>query len=52
MEGHEENMIDDRPDSDYRCVAPTNLKIYCFLVNIPVGHNYMVKVPDCVSQRK
>ena len=37
----EEHMINDRPESDYMVVAPTNIRIYCFLVDLPVGHfNY------------
>ena len=33
----EDHMINDRPDSDYMVVAPTNIRIYCFLVDLPVG---------------
>ena len=38
-----EHMINDRPESDYMAVAPTNIRIYCFLVDLPVGHfNYTI----------
>ena len=33
-----DHMVNDRPDSDYMVVAPTNIRIYCFLVDLPVGH--------------
>ena len=45
------NMMDDRPDSQFMVVAATNIRFYCFLVDLPVGHfNY--SVPQNVVQRK
>ena len=31
------NMMDDRPDSQFMVVAATNIRFYCFLVDLPVG---------------
>ena len=31
-------MLDDRPDSLYMVVTTTNIRIYCFLVDLPVGN--------------
>ena len=33
----EEHMLNDRPDSEYMVVAATNIRVYCFLVDLPVG---------------
>ena len=45
------NMMDDRPDSQFMVVAATNIRFYCFLVDLPVGHfNY--HVPQNVVKRK
>ena len=38
----EEHMLNDRPDSDYMVVAATNIRIYCFLVDLPIGRRYSV----------
>ena len=39
----ENNMMDDRPDSQFMVVAATNIRFYCFLVDLPVGHfNYHI----------
>ena len=35
------SMLDDRPDSQYMVVTATNIRMYCYLVDLPVGHfNY------------
>ena len=39
----EEHMINDRPESDYMMVAPTNIRIYCFLVDLPVGKRQYIQ---------
>ena len=36
-------MINDRPESDYMTVAPTNIRIYCFLVDLPVGKRQYIQ---------
>ena len=38
VEDIEEHMLNDRPYPDYMVVAATNNRVYCFLVNLPVGH--------------
>ena len=44
------NMMDDRPDSQFMVVAATNIRFYCFLVDLPVGHfNY--RVPQNILKR-
>ena len=44
------NMMDDRPDSQFMVVAATNIRFYCFLVDLPVGHfNY--HIPQNVLKR-
>ena len=35
----EEHMLNDRPDSGHMVVAAINLRIYSFLVDLPVGHS-------------
>ena len=47
MQDKEKSMLDDRPDSDYMLVAATNISIYCFLVDLPVGH----KLDKSISMR-
>ena len=45
------NMMDDRPESQFMVVAATNIRFYCFLVDLPVGHfNY--HIPKNVVHRK
>ena len=36
------SMLDDRPDSQYMVVAATNIRIYCFFIDIPIGRRYSV----------
>ena len=43
-------MINDRPDSEYMVVAPTNIRIYCFLVDLPVGINKRPYIEDVFLQ--
>ena len=45
------NMMDDRPDSQFMVVAATNIRFYCFLVDLPVGH-YNYHLPKNVVHRK
>ena len=47
----EEHMINDRPESDYMVVAPTNIRIYCFLVDLPVGHFNFEDIPRSITRR-
>ena len=44
-------MLDDRPDSQYMVVTATNIRIYCFLVDLPVGH-FNHNLPRPVVHRK
>ena len=39
----EEQIINDRPESDYKVVAATNIRIYCFLVDLPVGKKQYIQ---------
>ena len=42
------SMLDDRPDSQYMVVTATNIRMYCFLVDLPVGHkitSVVYKIP-------
>ena len=39
----EEHMINDRPESDYMVVAATNIRIYCFLVDLPMGKRQYIQ---------
>ena len=47
----EEYMMNDRPDSDYMVVAATNIRIYCFLVDMPVEHFNLEDIPRSVTRR-
>ena len=41
VEDIDNSMLDDRPDSQYMVVTATNIRMYCYLVDLPVGHfNY------------
>ena len=37
VEDIDNSMLDDGPDSQYMVVTATNIRIYCFLVDLPVG---------------
>ena len=37
-------MLDDGPDSDYMLVAVTNIRIYCFLVDLSVGKSEYIQI--------
>ena len=47
----ENSILDDRPDSDYMLVAATNIRIYCFLVDLPVGHTQRWGTPRTITSR-
>ena len=47
----EDHMLNDGPDSEYMVVAATNIRIYCFLVDMPVGHTQGWGTPRNITSR-